>query len=101
MQCAASCRKCPTPAKARTSRPRTSRFDDCCAVEREQAPSPRALCRRTFTLDSRLPGSRAEVGGGVMVNAAHRHHFFVEAGYTKGSDIEQPWVVTAGYRYSW
>ena len=52
-------------------------------------------------LDSRLPGSRGEIGGGVMVNAADRHNFFVEAGYTKGSDIEQPWAVTAGYRYSW
>lgn len=52
-------------------------------------------------LDSRLPGSRGEIGGGVMVNAADRHNFFVEAGYTKGSDIEQPWAVTAGYRYNW
>ncbi|KJZ65383.1 autotransporter outer membrane beta-barrel domain-containing protein [Pseudomonas fluorescens] len=52
-------------------------------------------------LDSRLPGSRGEIGGGVMVNAADRHNLFVEAGYTKGSDIEQPWALTAGYRYNW
>jgi outer membrane autotransporter protein len=52
-------------------------------------------------LDSRLPGSRGEIAGGMMVNAADRHNLFVEAGYTKGSDIEQPWAVTAGYRYNW
>lgn len=52
-------------------------------------------------LDSRLPGSRAELGGGVAVNAGDKHSFYVEAGYTKGSDIEQPWAATVGYRYSW
>ncbi|MBH2032993.1 MAG: autotransporter outer membrane beta-barrel domain-containing protein [Pseudomonadales bacterium] len=52
-------------------------------------------------LDSRLPGSRTELGGGVVVSAAQKHSFYVEAGYTKGSDIEQPWAATVGYRYSW
>lgn len=52
-------------------------------------------------LDSRLPGSRGEIGGGVMVAAGVKHHFYVEGGYTQGSDIEQPWAVTVGYRYSW
>ncbi|MBV6826372.1 autotransporter outer membrane beta-barrel domain-containing protein [Pseudomonas sp. PD9R] len=52
-------------------------------------------------LDSRLPGSRGELGGGLMVSVADKHHFFVEGGYTKGSDIEQPWAVNAGYRYNW
>ncbi|WP_242485788.1 autotransporter outer membrane beta-barrel domain-containing protein [Pseudomonas sp. TH41] len=52
-------------------------------------------------LDSRLPGSRVEVGGGVQVTAADKHNFFVEGGYTKGSDIEQPWAVTVGYGYNW
>ncbi|MNX48446.1 Pertactin autotransporter precursor [compost metagenome] len=52
-------------------------------------------------LDSQLPGSRAEVGGGVSVTAAQKHSFFAEVGFTKGSDMEQPWAATMGYRYSW
>jgi outer membrane autotransporter protein len=52
-------------------------------------------------LDSRLPGSRVEIGGGMRVSMAQQHDLFVEAGYTKGSDIEQPWAATVGYRYSW
>jgi outer membrane autotransporter protein len=52
-------------------------------------------------LHGRLPGSRGEIGGGVMVTAADRYDFLVEDGYTKGSDIEQPWAVTADFRYNW
>ncbi|MBV7575439.1 autotransporter outer membrane beta-barrel domain-containing protein [Pseudomonas sp. PDM32] len=52
-------------------------------------------------LDSRLPGSRAEIGGGMRVSMAGQHSLIVEAGYTNGSDIEQPWAATVGYRYSW
>ncbi|AWY40235.1 autotransporter outer membrane beta-barrel domain-containing protein [Pseudomonas putida] len=52
-------------------------------------------------LDSRLPGSRAEIGGGVMLATAEKHNVYVEGSYTKGSDIEQPWAVTVGYRYNW
>ncbi|HEF4761177.1 TPA: pertactin family autotransporter [Pseudomonas putida] len=53
------------------------------------------------TLDSRLPGSRAELGGGFMVATSRQHSLYVEGEYTKGSDIEQPWAVTVGYRYDW
>jgi len=52
-------------------------------------------------LRSKLPGSRADIGGGVNVAMAQQHSFFAEAGYSKGSDIEQPWAATVGYRYSW
>ncbi|WP_085712500.1 MULTISPECIES: autotransporter outer membrane beta-barrel domain-containing protein [unclassified Pseudomonas] len=52
-------------------------------------------------LDSRLPGSRAELGGGLMLTAAQNHHVYVEGQYAKGSDIEQPWAVNVGYRYNW
>lgn len=52
-------------------------------------------------LDSRLPGSRAELGGGLMLTAAQNHHVYVEGQYAKGSDIEQPWAVNFGYRYNW
>lgn len=52
-------------------------------------------------LASRLPGSRGEIAGGVRVALAEKHNLFIESGYTKGSDIEQPWAVTVGYRYNW
>ncbi|MNP55956.1 Pertactin autotransporter precursor [compost metagenome] len=52
-------------------------------------------------LRSKLPGSRADFGAGVSVAIADKHSFFVEAGYAKGNDIEQPWAANAGYRYSW
>jgi len=52
-------------------------------------------------LDSRLPGSRAELGGGLMLTAAQNHHMYVEGQYAKGRDIEQPWAVNVGYRYNW
>lgn len=52
-------------------------------------------------LDSRLPGSRGEFAGGVMVTAVGGHNFFVEGGYTKVNGIEQPWAATVGYRYNW
>ncbi|MDN4543998.1 MULTISPECIES: autotransporter outer membrane beta-barrel domain-containing protein [unclassified Pseudomonas] len=42
----------------------------------------------------------AEIGGGLSVAAKQNHHFYAEGGYTKGSDIEQPWAVTVGYRYN-
>ncbi|WP_432217183.1 autotransporter outer membrane beta-barrel domain-containing protein [Pseudomonas kribbensis] len=52
-------------------------------------------------LDSRLPGARAELGGGLMLTAAQNHHVYVEGQYAKGRDIEQPWAVNVGYRYNW
>lgn len=52
-------------------------------------------------LDSRLPGSRAEIGGGVMISVADKHNLYAEATYTKGRGIEQPMAVTVGYRYTW
>ncbi|HEF4761181.1 TPA: pertactin family autotransporter [Pseudomonas putida] len=52
-------------------------------------------------LDSRLPGSRVEVGGGVVLATTEKHNFYVEGGYTRGKDIEQPWAVSVGYRYNW
>ncbi|BBP71798.1 hypothetical protein PHLH6_38020 [Pseudomonas sp. Seg1] len=52
-------------------------------------------------LDSRLPGSRAELGGGLQLTAAQNHHVYVEGQYVNGRDIEQPWAVNVGYRYNW
>ncbi|WP_166226140.1 autotransporter outer membrane beta-barrel domain-containing protein [Pseudomonas atagonensis] len=53
------------------------------------------------TLDSRLPGSRGELGGGVMLTVAQNQQMYVEGQYVKGRDIEQPWAVSVGYRYNW
>lgn len=53
------------------------------------------------SLDSKLPGSRAEIGGGVILQTAEKHKFFIDAEYTKGDGIEQPYSVNLGYRYAW
>lgn len=53
------------------------------------------------SLDSKLPGSRAEIGGGVILQTAEKHKFFIDAEYTKGDGIEQPYSVNVGYRYAW
>jgi hypothetical protein len=34
------------------------------------------------------------------VTVAEKHNLFVEGEYLKDRDIEQPWAVTAGYRYN-
>ncbi|BCQ69789.1 autotransporter [Pseudomonas sp. Eqa60] len=52
-------------------------------------------------LSSKLPGSRAEVGGGVILLTAEKHKYYIDAEYTKGSEIEQPYSVNLGYRYTW
>ncbi len=53
------------------------------------------------SLDSKLPGSHAEIGGGVIMQLADKHKFSIDAEYAKGSSIEQPWAVNVGYRYAW
>ncbi|WP_177409268.1 autotransporter outer membrane beta-barrel domain-containing protein [Pseudomonas sp. Irchel s3h9] len=53
------------------------------------------------SLDSKLPGSRAEIGGGAILQTAEKHKFFIDAEYTKGDGIEQPYSVNLGYRYAW
>ncbi|MGE1094706.1 autotransporter outer membrane beta-barrel domain-containing protein [Pseudomonas zeae] len=52
-------------------------------------------------LDSNLPGSRAEIGGGVILQTAEKHKFYIDAEYSKGGGIEQPYAVNLGYRYMW
>ncbi|MHA6578648.1 autotransporter outer membrane beta-barrel domain-containing protein [Pseudomonas yamanorum] len=52
-------------------------------------------------LDSKLPGSRAEIGGGVILQTAEKHKFYIDAEYSKGDGIEQPYAVNVGYRYMW
>ncbi|WP_434984390.1 autotransporter outer membrane beta-barrel domain-containing protein [Pseudomonas protegens] len=52
-------------------------------------------------LDSKLPGSRAEIGGGVILQTAAKHKFYVDAEYGEGEGIEQPYAINIGYRYMW
>lgn len=53
------------------------------------------------SLDSKLPGSRVEIGGGVILQTAEKHKFYIDAEYSKGDGIEQPYAVNVGYRYMW
>ena len=53
------------------------------------------------SLDSVLPGSRAEIGVGMIVQAADKHKFHVDLEYTKGNEIKQPVALNVGYRYLW
>ncbi len=53
------------------------------------------------TLKSELPGNRAELGFGGILQVSERSKLSLDAEFAKGNDIEQPWGVTLGYRYLW
>lgn len=48
-----------------------------------------------------LPGDRVELGFGGIIQVSEKSKISMDAEYAKGSDIEQPWGVTVGYRYLW
>ncbi|WP_347340470.1 autotransporter outer membrane beta-barrel domain-containing protein [Pseudomonas sp. TH43] len=48
-----------------------------------------------------LFGSAATLGGGVILQTAEKHKFYIDAEYSKGASIEQPYAVNVGYRYMW
>ncbi|WP_342367178.1 autotransporter outer membrane beta-barrel domain-containing protein [Pseudomonas sp. TH15] len=48
-----------------------------------------------------LFGSAATLGGGVILPNAEKHKFYIDAEYSKGASIEQPYAVNVGYRYMW
>lgn len=52
-------------------------------------------------LKSELPGNRAELGLGGILQVSERSKLSLDAEFAKGNDIEQPWGVTLGYRYLW
>lgn len=52
-------------------------------------------------LKSELPGNRAELGVGGILQVSERSKLSLDAEFAKGNDIEQPWGVTLGYRYLW
>ncbi len=52
-------------------------------------------------LKSELPGNRAELGFGAIVQVSESSKLSLDTEFAKGNDIEQPWGVTLGYRYTW
>jgi outer membrane autotransporter protein len=52
-------------------------------------------------LDAKLPGNRTEVGLGGVMQLTENSKISVDAEYAKGTDIQQPFGVTLGYRYLW
>nr|WP_242485534.1 autotransporter outer membrane beta-barrel domain-containing protein [Pseudomonas sp. TH43] len=35
------------------------------------------------------------------MQTAEKHKFYIDAEYSKGASIEQPYAVNVGYRYMW
>jgi outer membrane autotransporter protein len=54
-----------------------------------------------YKLKSELPGNRAELGFGAILQISERSKLSLDAEFAKGNDIEQPWGATLGYRYLW
>ncbi len=52
-------------------------------------------------LDSALPGSRTEVGGGVVLQVSAKQKVYLDVEHASGDDFEEPWAVNLGYRYLW
>ncbi|MDD0977143.1 autotransporter outer membrane beta-barrel domain-containing protein [Pseudomonas fontis] len=50
-------------------------------------------------LKAALPGDRAEVGIGGVLNLGDKHQVSLQADYADGQGIKQPWAVTVGYRF--
>ena len=54
-----------------------------------------------YKLKSELPGNRVELGFGAIVQVSERSKLSLDTEFAKGNDVEQPWGVTLGYRYTW
>lgn len=52
-------------------------------------------------INADLPGNRAEIGFGGILQVSEKSKFSLDAEYATGKSIEQPWGVTVGYRYLW
>ncbi len=53
----------------------------------------------TFSDD--LSGSRGEIGGGVVAQISQVLQVHADVDYSNGKNIEQPWGVNVGLRYTW
>lgn len=52
------------------------------------------------SIDTELDASRAFVGVGVSAAIARHHALFVDYQYQKGRNVENTYLVNAGYRYA-
>ncbi|MNJ66411.1 Pertactin autotransporter precursor [compost metagenome] len=52
-------------------------------------------------LKAKMTGNRMETGFGGVMQVSANSKVSLDAEYAKGSDIEQPYAVTLGYRYLW
>ncbi|MFK7700973.1 autotransporter outer membrane beta-barrel domain-containing protein [Pseudomonas caspiana] len=70
------------------------------AVAHEFAKSNRVKVNST-TFSNDLSGSRGELGAGIAAQVTEVLQLHADVDYSKGENIEQPWGVNVGLRYSW
>lgn len=70
------------------------------AMAHEFAKSNRVKVNST-TFSNDLSGSRGEVGAGIAAQLSDVLQLHADIDYSKGENIEQPWGVNVGLRYSW
>ncbi|MCI8208394.1 hypothetical protein AUC61_02495 [Pseudomonas sp. S25] len=70
------------------------------AIAHEFAKSNRVKVNNT-TFSNDLSGSRGEVGAGIAAQLTDVLQLHADVDYSKGENIEQPWGVNVGLRYSW
>jgi outer membrane autotransporter protein len=70
------------------------------AVAHEFAKSNRVKVNST-TFSNDLSGSRGEIGAGIAAQLTDVLQLHADVDYSKGQNIEQPWGVNVGLRYSW
>lgn len=70
------------------------------AVAHEFAKSNEVSVNRT-TFSDDLSGSRGEVGAGIAAQLSNVLQLHADIDYSNGNNIEQPWGVNLGVRYTW
>lgn len=70
------------------------------AVAHEFAKSNRVKVNST-TFSNDLSGSRGEIGAGIAAQLTDVLQLHADVDYSNGRNIEQPWGVNVGLRYSW
>jgi outer membrane autotransporter protein len=70
------------------------------AMAQEFARSNRVKVN-TNTFSNDLSGSRGEIGAGIAAQLSDVLQLHADVGYSNGENIEQPWGVNVGLRYSW
>jgi len=70
------------------------------AMAQEFAKSNRVKVNST-TFSNDLSGSRGEIGAGIAAQVSDVLQLHADVDYSNGENIEQPWGVNVGLRYSW